>query len=45
MHVVFRISELADDIVYLWSHPIVQAAYARRHEFWILDGAEYYFDR
>jgi hypothetical protein len=38
-------SELAEDIILLWAHPVIQNAFSRRHEFWILDGAEYYFER
>lgn len=35
--------ELAEDVVRLWKSEAVQQAYERRSEFWILDGADYYF--
>lgn len=38
-------AELADDIALLWKSEVVQRVYARRSEFWILDGADFYFSR
>jgi len=35
--------QLGQDIITLWKHPHIQAAYARRNEFWLLDAASYYF--
>jgi len=37
--------EMADDVVLLWNSRAVKEAFARKNEFWILDGAEYYFER
>lgn len=36
--------ELAEDVGRLWKAEAVQEAYKRRSEFWILDGADYYFN-
>eukprot|EP00457_Paulinella_chromatophora_P000642 gb/GEZN01000642.1/.p1 GENE.gb/GEZN01000642.1/~~gb/GEZN01000642.1/.p1 ORF type:complete len:1162 (-),score=192.01 gb/GEZN01000642.1/:465-3437(-) len=36
--------EVADAIYILWQSEAIQKAYARKHEFWLLDGAKYYFD-
>lgn len=36
--------DLAEDITRVWRHPVTQAAYARRSDFWILDGADYYLE-
>jgi len=35
--------QLGHDILVLWKHPHIQAAYARQNEFWLLDAASYYF--
>lgn len=32
------------DIIFLWKHEAIQAAYAQRHKYWLLDAAAYYFD-
>jgi len=37
--------EIAADVFLLWQSDAVQKAYSRRSEFWILDGADYYFGR
>ena len=29
---------------HLWQDPVIQQAYERRNEFWILDAALYYFN-
>lgn len=36
-------AELVPDVLRLWSSGPVQAAWARRSEFWVLDAAAYYF--
>ncbi|CAM9354697.1 unnamed protein product [Ectocarpus sp. 12 AP-2014] len=35
---------VADDIASLWADPGVREAYDRQSEYWLLDGASYYFD-
>jgi len=34
---------IAENIQYLWHHPVIQEAYKRRSEFYFLDASEYYF--
>jgi len=36
--------ELATKIQDLWNSDVIQAVYKRKSEFWLLDGAEYYFE-
>jgi len=36
--------DVADDIAYLWKHPVIQQVYEQRSKFWILENAKYYFD-
>jgi len=36
--------ELANSIFSVWKSDVIQAVYARKSEFWILDGAKYYFE-
>ena len=37
-------TDVADMVQSLWQSKAVQATYARKSEFWILDSSEYYFD-
>lgn len=36
--------ELATQIMELWNSDVIQSVHARKAEFWILDGAKYYFE-
>jgi GTPase SAR1 family protein len=36
--------ELATKIQDLWQSDVIQSVFARKSEFWLLDGAEYYFE-
>jgi hypothetical protein len=36
--------ELATQISSLWRSDAIQSVYARKSEYWILDGAKYYFE-
>lgn len=36
--------ELASKIIALWNSEAIQSVFARKNEFWLLDGAKYYFE-
>lgn len=36
--------EIASHIISLWKSDVIQSVFARKNEFWILDGAKYYFE-
>jgi hypothetical protein len=37
--------QIADSITALWNSEVIKKVYERRNEFWLLDSADYYFNR